>query len=453
MPHVAVIGGGITGLVAALRLSQQPGVDVTLLESSERLGGKIQTIDLAGARVELGPDSFLARDDRVLTLSREIGLDAELVEPTSFGAWIYRSGRLTEFPEGTVLGFPSSPSAVWGSRALSRLGKARALIEALRLRPLSGPDVSVGRFARSRFGQEVHDRLVDPLLPRIRAGDLGQMSLAAALPQIDQVARRHRSLLLGLRASEAAIGKARFYAPKQGMHRLIEALGDAVSAIEIRCGSHARSVSREARGYRIDLEAATLVADGVVVTAPSPAAAKLVGAISSDASRILAQIHHGASAVINLIFPEGAVRPPTGGSGVLIPSREQMTLAGCTWSSEKWPALAAPGMQTVRCFLVSGTRDPALALSDRDLVGVVLEELRQVVDVSGEPIATHVTRWDAGLPIYEVGHLERVAAIERSLAHHPRVQLAGASLRGSGIPDCISQAEGAAARLLASLRG
>jgi protoporphyrinogen/coproporphyrinogen III oxidase len=453
MPHVTVIGGGVTGLAAAFRLSRQPGLEVTLLEAGEDLGGKIQTLDLAGARVELAADAFLARDQRPLQLCAEIGLSSELVEPSDFGAWIYREGGLARLEAGTVLGFPASASSILGSRVLSRRGKARALLEALNPTALRGPDVAVASFARKRFGRQVLERLVDPLLSGTRGGDLHEISLAAALPQVDQAARNHRSLMSGLSAASGRVAAPRFLAPRGGMHRLIEALQDALGDVAIEREHSVRSVVADHASYVVGSASGEIRTDGIVLSVPSHAAARLVEGLSHEAALGLGRIRHAASAVINLVFPQGAVAAPPDGSGVLIPSSEAMTLTGCSWFSNKWPALTAPGRQTVRCFIGRGAHDPALDLPDRDLVGVVLEELRQVVDVSGEPIATHVTRWDAGLPIYEVGHLERVAAIERSLAHHPRVQLAEASLRGSGIPDCISQAEGAAARLLASLRG
>ena len=455
MPHVAVVGGGITGLVAAFRLSQQAGLDVTLLEARNGVGGKIKTVSLDGVRVELGPDSFLPRDDRPLRLCADIGLADELVEPQDFGGWLYREGGLTRLPSGTVLGFPASLRSLATATALSPRGRLRAALEVLNPRSLSGADVSIGSFTRTRLGAEVLERLVDPLLAGTRAGDVDEMSLAAAIPPVDAAARRHRSVILGLRKGRAAQpARPRFFAPRGGMHRLVEALEEAMPAVEIRRGVGVDSL--EPRGARFALATGegSVQADAVVVTTPSYAAASLIRALSGRAAEELAAIGHSRSAVVNLVFPRDGVRIPEGGSGVLIPSSEAMTISGCTWFSNKWPHLAADdGRITIRCFVGRGAQDPALELGDRDLVGIVVEELRSMMPVSIEPSSTKTTRWEAALPRYTVGHLERVARIEKELSATPNLQIAGASLRGSGIPDCIAQAERAAAAVVEALRG
>ena len=238
------------------------------------------------------------------------------------------------------------------------------------------------------------------------------------------------------------------------MHRLVEALVDAVPDVELRRGVRVDAVEPHGAGFVLNTEGGSLQADAVVVTSPSYAAAGMLGPISQSAAEELAHIRHSRSAVVNLVFPRGSVHIPEGGSGVLIPSSEAMTISGCTWFSNKWPHLAADdGRITIRCFVGRGVQDPALELGDRDLVGVVVEELRSMMPVTAEPSSSRTTRWEAGLPRYTVGHLDRVARIERELSRNPRIQIAGASLRGSGIPDCIAQAERAAGAILEALRG
>lgn len=455
MPQVAVVGGGITGLVAAFRLSQEAGLDVTLLEARNGVGGKINTVSLDGVRVELGPDSFLPRDERPLRLCTDIGISGELVEPQDFGGWLFRQGQLTRLPSGTVLGFPASLRALARASVLTPRGRLRAAAEVLNKRPLSGPDVSVGSFVRTRLGTEVLERLVDPLLAGTRAGEVNEMSLAAAIPPVDAAARSHRSLILGLRRNRAPQGaRPRFFAPRGGMHRLVEALEDAMPGVEMRRGVAVDSVLVSGARFALETSQGSVHADAVVVTAPSYAAAGMVQPVSRGAAEELAAIKHSRSAVVNLVFPQAGVRVPEGGSGVLVPSTEAMTISGCTWFSNKWPNLAAEdGRVTIRCFVGRGHDDPALKLEDRDLVGIVVEELRSMMTVTAEPSSTKVTRWDAGLPRYTVGHLERVARIERHLSAMPKLQIAGASLRGSGIPDCIAQAERASAAVVEALRG
>jgi oxygen-dependent protoporphyrinogen oxidase len=432
-------------------------VDVTLLEAGAGVGGKINTVSLEGARVELGPDSFLPRDDRPLRLCRDIGLADELVEPNDFGGWLYRDGSLTRLPSGTVLGFPASFGSLATTRVLSPSGRVRAAGEVFNRRPLSGPDVSVGAFTRARFGHEVLERLVDPLLAGTRAGDVDEMSLAAAIPPVDAVARSHRSVFLGLRRARKAArsDRPRFFAPRGGMHRLVEALEDAMPAVQVHRDAPVGSIEiDDGGGFALSTSEGSLAADGVIVTAPAHAAGAMLRPLSSVAAKELKSIDHAPSSVINLLFPDGSARLPDGGSGVLIPTSERMVLSGCTWFSRKWPHLqAGDGRITIRCFVGRGPRDGALDLSDRDLTDAVVRELGTILRLDAAPTATTVTRWEAGLPRYTVGHLERVARIEEELTAFPRLRVAGASLRGSGIPDCIVQAEAAAAAILEQLRG
>ena len=455
MPHVVVIGGGITGLVAAYRLSRQPGMDVTLLEAREELGGKIDTVALDGVPVELGPDSFLPRDEGPLRLCAELGIGGELVEPNDFGGWVFRGGRLTKLPPGTVLGFPASPRALATTPILSPAGRARAAVEILNRRRLSGPDVSVGSFTRARFGDELLERLVDPLLAGTRAGDVEEMSLAAAIPPVDAAARAHRSVTFGLgRNRSGGHARPRFFAPRGGMYRLIEALEAAIPSVDVRRGHPVASIGSAGGGFVVSARDETVHADGVIVTAPAHVAGPMLRSLSAAAADELSGIGHASSAVVNLLFPPGAVELPAEGTGILIPSSERMTISGCTWFSRKWPHLAAEdGRMTVRCFVGRGPREPALDLSDRDLTGVVAQELATILLVGAEPLISKTTRWEAGLPRYTVGHLDRVKRIEEELSGLPRLRLAGASLRGSGIPDCIAQAERACAGLVAVLRG
>ena len=449
----AVIGGGITGLVASLRLAQA-GVDVTLLEGSDRLGGKIRTGALDTSTIELGADSFLPRDERPLALCREVGVADELIGPSDFGAWVFSDDRLHRMPAGTVLGTPTSLKPLASSDLLSWKGKARAATDLLRIRPLSGADVPVASLIRSRLGAEVLERMVDPLLAGTRAGDVSEMSLAAAIPPIDAAARMSGSLIRGLqRSSQRSAGTPAFYAPEEGMARLTEAIEAKLQAVQIRKGEPVLRLGRDGRVFRIETETGSFRTDAVLVTTPSYVAAELVSDIAPDVELELSSIPHASSAVVNLLFPADAVGLPAGGSGVLVPSKEQMTVSGCTWFSRKWPNHAAPdGPMTVRCFVGRADRDPSLDLDNRDLVGVVVTELGRLIEVSEAPLQHHVQRWDKGLPQYKVGHLERVARIEAALADRGPITVAGASYRGSGIPDCIRQAETAAKALLDQAR-
>ncbi len=453
--HLVVVGGGITGLAAAFTASRTPGIDVTLLEARPEVGGKIGTISLRDARIELSADSFLPRDDVALQLCRDIGIGGELVSPADFGAWIYLKGRTHRFPAGTVLGFPASLRSLATTTLLSPAGKLRAAAELLARHTLSGPDVSVGEFARARLGAEVLERMIDPILAGTRAGSVDEMSLAAAIAPVDHAARNHHSVIAGLRRARRASGAAapRFYAPEAGMHRIVEALEEAMPAVHLRRDTRVRSVSKTRGAFEVDTATGSVPADAVIVATPAHVTAALLEPISPEAAEGLRTIEHTSTAVINLLFPAGGIGLLPSGSGLLVPSSEGMTISGCTWFSSKWPALAAPGgTVTIRCFVGRDRRESSLNLSDADLQGVALRELSRITSVHSDPLASHTTRWDQGMPRYTVGHLQRVTAIERALAETPGIAVAGASYRGSGIPDCIAQAQRAVATVTGAMR-
>ena len=453
MPHVVVVGGGITGLTAAFRASQQEGFEVTLLEAGSDVGGKIATTALEGGRVELSADSFLPRDDGPLRLCRDIGIADELVEPVDFGGWLFREGRLQALPSGTVLGFPTSARAAWRAKVLSPGARVRAAAEIFHRTPLTGGDVSVAAFTRARFGCQVLERLVDPLLAGTRAGAPDEMSLAAAIPPVDGAARRHGSVIRGLgRQRPTGAGPPRFFAPRDGMRRMVEALVESIRDVDIRRRSRVNALHRDGSAIAVELDGDRIAADAVILTTPARNAAPMLRPLVPDAATELEALRAASAAVVTFLFPAEGLRLPAGGSGVLVPSSEAMTISGCTWFSRKWPAAAAPGHVTIRCFVGRGMRDPALDLSDADLAGVVLQELGSIVGPAPQPVASRVTRWDEAMPVYDVGHLERVDRIARALAGVP-VAVAGASYRGSGIPDCIAQAEAAVAGLVETLRG
>jgi oxygen-dependent protoporphyrinogen oxidase len=447
---VAVIGGGITGLVAAYEMRGR--ADVVVLEASSTWGGKIRTSKADGITFEEGPDSFLPRDDAPLKLCRSLGLGDQLVEPADFGAWLWHGGRLVPLPEGFVFGLPSSPMSILKTRLLSTRGVIRAAGDFVLPGPLSGPDVSVASFVEKRFGPEVMERLVDPLLAGTRAGDARAMSLAAALPQIDHIARTHRSITLGLRAQRNRTGgsvKPRFYSLRGGMQDLVDALLEATDA-DLRTGAAVTGIRAVDDGFAVATDGESLSVDAVVVAVPAHVAATLFREMAPGASEVLARIRYASVATGNFVYPSDAVRIPSKGSGVLVPRSENRTIAGCTWFSAKWPHAAPPGTTVLRAFAGRSHGDRTLELADDQLLDGMERDLADVLGIDETARSRSLTRWERGIPQLEVGHLDAISSIEGQLAAWPRLALAGAGYRGTGIPDCIDQARAAAAKILSS---
>jgi protoporphyrinogen/coproporphyrinogen III oxidase len=438
------VGGGISGLVAAHTLASS-GEEVVLLEGSDRFGGKLHTVDLEGATVEAGADCFVVGDGHALELCGRLGID-DLREPRSFGAWIWRHDRLHRMPDGTLGGIPTSVRAVLAARILSPRGRLRALADLVLPGPLTGPDIGIGGFVARRFGREVAEVLVDPLLAGTRAGALDELSLAAATPALDAVARRHRSVILGMRRGNKT-APPRFLAPARGMSAIAHALTDHLEAAgaEVRTGARVTSLVPSNGGYRLGTRGTTLDVSGVVLAVPAYAAAEVLTEAAPDAARLLAEIRYASVGSAALAYSPGSVELPPTGSGILVPRSEQIGIAACTWFSSKWPHLAPDdGSVILRCFLGRAGRHPALDLTDDDLAAWAHAETERMIHIHAAPLAHHVARWEQGLPQYDIGHLQRVGLIESALRSLPRLVVTGAAYRGTGVTDCVRWASEAA---------
>jgi protoporphyrinogen/coproporphyrinogen III oxidase len=443
--RVIVVGGGITGLAAAHRLKEQ--ADLVVVEAGDHFGGKFDTKRFDGVTFESGPDSFVAREPHMTTLADDVGLGDQLVSPAIFGAHVWTRGELKRVPSNFVFGMPTSPWAAFRSGLLSGRGSLRTLGDLLLPGPLSGPDVSVGDFVRRRFGPEVLERLVDPLLAGTRAGRAEDISLAAALPQIDGLARNHRGLARGFAASKrtgaGVVGPPPFLAPRQGMSRLIEALIDDLSGnVDLRTSARARRIEFDADRYRLHLEGGRSVdGNAVILAVPSFVAATLLGELNPLAAAELRTIPYASVATACLIWPPGSVSLPRNVSGVLIPTGEGRTLAAATWFSQKWPHLApADGRIVVKAFAGRAQGDAEVDLDDDRLLAALLDDLSAILPVEARPLTGYVVRWSRALPQYDVGHLHRVQRIEESLRATPGILLAGPAYRGTGISDSVKSA-------------
>lgn len=455
-PTVAVVGAGITGLAAARDLARG-GADVVVIEPA-RLGGKLQTTGFDGGFLDEAADSFLARVPEGIELCRELGLDGDLVTPTLRRSWVWSRGGLRPVPQGQVLGVPTDLDelAETGIVSPEGLAAARRDLEA----PLVAPegDVAIGPFLRDRLGGEVVDRLVDPLVGGINAGAVDQLSLAATVPQLDAAARSgHRSLIEACREqrSRAAEQSAPvFYAPRHGMGALAQAVrhdADEHGATTIR--ARAVGLERTDARWRVVLDGAPAVeADAVVVATPAGPASELVEPHAARAAGLLAAIPYASVALVSIAVDRGGVDHPLDGSGYLVPAVEGRTITACSWASSKWMHLTDPGTVWLRASVGRDGDDAALRLDDGALLAQVLTDLRETMALHRSPREVRIGRLPGSFPQYRPGHLGRVDAIEADLAERAAgVVVAGAALRGLGVPACIRQGRAAARQVAARL--
>lgn len=453
--QVVVVGGGITGLSSALTLQDEnPGISCVLLEAADRLGGKLRTETVSGVQVEAGADSFLARTPEAIDLCRDVGLMQELVSPAIFGGLVWAGGKAMRIPRGTEMGVPTSVRSIVSAEALTAGGKVRALGDLVIPGRLRGNDISVGELIRRRFGRQVLDRLVDPILAGTRAGHPNSISLRAGLPHIDRVARRHRSLIVGLGSPpDGAVGVPPFFAPRAGMERVVDAIVERASGVQIEVSSPVSNITRGKRGgYMVHTrEGRRYETTAVVLAVPAPSAAQILRGLNDSAASGLARITHASVAVITLLFRSGTLAFPPSSSGFLVPSSERRLLSAGTWWSTKWPHTCPPEIDAVRCFVGRAGRDGALDRSDDELIEAATAEVGEFLGVAAQPVGGKVTRWEEAIPQYEVGHFGRIARIEGALDSDAGIVLAGADYRGSGIPDCVRQGRTAARRVAAWL--
>jgi oxygen-dependent protoporphyrinogen oxidase len=456
--EVVVVGAGITGLVAARDLLRA-GASVTLVDP-EAPGGKLRTTPFAGGVLDEAADAFLARVPEGVELCRELGIDGSLVSPAARRAYVWSGGALRPLPEAHVLGVPTDLDELAGTGILSDDGLARAAEDLARPLLAPGEDLSIGALVRDRLGDEVAERLVDPLVGGINAGRTDELSLAATVPQLDAAARSGASSLIeacrAQRASVADPDAPVFFAPREGMGALAGAVladvrGRGATVVE----GHAVGLERERARWRVALSGGrALAADGVVLALPATAAGGLVRAHAPEAGALLAAIPYASVALVTLAVDRADVDRELDGSGFLVPAVEGRMLTACSWASSKWAHLADGSTVWLRASVGRDGDDAALALSDAALVAAVQSDLVDTMALRGEPREVRVTRWPSSFPQYRPGHLDRVAAIESDLAGHaPRVLVAGAALRGLGVPACIRQGKAASAKLAEQLAG
>jgi oxygen-dependent protoporphyrinogen oxidase len=451
LPHVAVVGGGITGLATAWFLRGR--ATVTLVEADARLGGKIRTDELGGVPVEAGPDTFLARVPWATDLCRSLGLGEELVPPATASASVKVGDRLRPLPSRHVLGVPTALRPLLDSGVLSPAGVARAALDLTLPCTAFGPDPSVADVIGPRLGREVLERMVEPLIGGINAGRAHRLSLAATARPLADAARSNRSLILGLRHAPPPAPGPVFLGVAGGLERLVDSLRlSLANTAQVRVATRATDLRQtEGGAWRVACQPGPGVdADAVVVTTPATVAAAVLRSVAPEAAAELAAIRYASVALATLAYRPSAVPHPLEGSGYLVPRTEGLLHTACTFSSSKWPALTGSGLVTVRASAGRDGDDRPAGLDDAELVARLHREVSAVIGAAEPPVSSLVSRWPRSFPQYDVGHQARVEALDAALP--AGVVVAGAAYRGLGIASCVQQAAAAADAVTAGAR-
>ncbi len=446
-------------MAAAWYLGRDGGdrVRVTVLEGNKRVGGKLRASEVAGVQVDEGAEAMLALRPEGRELARLAGLGDELVEPGTVSASLWSRGALREMPKGSVMGVPSDLAALGRSGVLSPLGFLRVPLDQVLPPTLVRTDVSVAAYVRARLGEEVVDRLVEPMLGGVYAGRAEYLSLDATMPHIATAARTERSLLAAARAIVAeGAGRSKgpiFTTLAGGMGTLPEAVA-AASGAEIRTEAMVRELRRTETGWRLVVGPARapeeVEADAVILALPATPAGRLLEEDVPRAAAELARIEYASMAIVTLAYPRSAFPSVPEHSGYLVPPVEGRAVKAVTFSSVKWPHLAraAGDLVILRCSIGRIGEEHLLQRDDGELVALAMAEMTEVMGVRGLPRDSRVTRWGGSLPQYHVGHLDRVARVRAAVAVQPGLAVCGAAYDGVGIPACVATARTAVGRIL-----
>lgn len=451
--HVVIVGGGITGLSAAWRL-QQAGVPYTLIERSDGWGGKVHTetvtTDTGEAFViETGADAFLTRKPWALQLAHELGLHDRIigVNGDNNRTFVLSGGRLVPIPDGVRLIAPTQLLPFLRSPLFSWRGKLRMLLDWVIPAKTDDADESLADFVTRRVGAEALDKLAEPLLAGIFNAETDRQSILATFPQYRALEREHSSLIRGLRAAAAKhiatpSAQPAFFSFKGGTREIVDTLVARLNG-DLRLNTGIETITVAPDGYCIRLGDGTMLnAAAIILTTPAKVAAGALQMVAPAAVAPLRSIRYASIGTLSLGYRAADVPHPLDGLGVVIPGSEGRPIDGITFTTTKWNHRAPTGYRVLRVFFGGPNTRATMDMDDTTVIDTVRRELADLLDIEAEPLFVHLSRWHNAYPQYDVGHLDRVAAIEAALP--PGIAVAGSSYRGIGVPDCIHQADRAA---------
>ena len=484
--RIAVIGAGISGLAAAYRIHElSPETSVSVFDPRPRAGGVLNTVIKDGLEIEEGADNFITTVPWGLNLCKRVGIDDQLVTTSSQyrQTFVVFRNRLHKLPEGFLMMAPTRMWPLATTRLLSPWGKLRAGLELFIPRKKDDADESMAEFGRRRLGKEVFERLIEPLVSGVYGADLEQLSVLATMERFREMEKEHRSLILAMRAEMAKRRKAdkdakaaqkaglesgprysMFVTLKGGFSLLINKIISLLPSGTFNLNCRVTSISQEpvsgARSaWRVtwqdgqdkpesERQTWTELFDGVIITAPSYNAKELLNPLDSRLGELLGTIGHTGTAIASMAFKNEQIHHPMDGMGAVVPKIEHTPILAMSFSTHKYPHRSPEGTQLIRVF-AGGARDASLAvMPDEQLTPLLVEKMRPLLKIEGNPYTVHTAHWPNTMPQYYVGHLDRVAEIEQRVSTFSGLALAGNSYHGVGVPACIHSGEQAAEALL-----
>ncbi len=469
--RIVIIGGGITGLSAAHRLYELCGeqnrrLDVTLIEARDRLGGVIHTVRHDGFLVDSGPDNFITAKPWALALAKRLGLESELISTSEANrrALVVRQGKLMPIPEGFLLLAPTKFLPLATSSLFSWPGKLRMAMELFLPARKGSEDESLASFVTRRFGRQALDRVVQPLISGIYTADPERLSLQATMPRFLELEAKYGSVIKGMRqqgkqykAKGSGARYGMFVTFRHGLQTLVSALRDRLNDVSILLNKRVVRVENKTGSsdipcWQVELEDGTsMEAEGIIMTGPSKHSAGLLAGVDKQLSEQLSEVQYASSAVIHLAYRREQVAHPLDAFGCVVPIVERRNIIAASFSSVKYEGRAPEGYVLLRAFMGGALHPEMMQHDDKGLIAAARSDLDDLLGITTEPHFAFVHRWHESMPQYDVGHLQRVAAMRKRLCEHKGLELGGNGFEGVGIPDCVRSGERAAEELLSEL--
>jgi protoporphyrinogen/coproporphyrinogen III oxidase len=463
MTRIAIIGGGISGLAAAfaLEMDRRAGVDVdyVLYEASTRLGGVLRTDYIDGCVVEAGPDSFITEKPWAADLCRALGLGDQLIGSNDADrkTYILTKGRLVVMPDGLMFMVPTKILPTGFSALFSWKTKLRMTQELFHPPRAVDHDESVAAFVERHYGAEMVDRLADPLLSGVYGGEAASLSVRAVLPRFAEMERMHgslgRAMLAARKKTPAGPRKAAptlFTSLKNGMQHLAETAVSRLTPTALLTNVPVQAVQREAGSWVVSAGMQSDEFDSVIIALPASAAAQVLRMVSPELSAELAAIQYSSSITVGLGYDRQVRQSLPPGFGFLVPRSEGKKLLAATFVHNKFPHRAPEDRALLRCFFAGKNAEDVWQLSDESIIGIVRNELQQILGLRADPLFARVYKWKSAMAQYGVGHLDRLDRMERLREQLPGLALAGNAYRGIGVPDCVRSGRDAAKELVNS---
>lgn len=461
---VVIVGGGITGLTTAYYLQQKTKmqnlpIDIVLIEASLRLGGKIHTVRKNGYTIERGPESFFDTGSSVRKLARDLNIEHEMVQNNNGQTFIAVGNKLHQIPSNIMLGGSPKIFPFLKSNVLSLIGKIRAAGDLILPKLPHETDEPISEFFQRRFGKELVENLVEPVLAGTFAGDVDHISMQSMFPQFYQLEKDYRSLLIGMKKTGKGIyalvdtpGELHYESFTNGLETLIETLENSLTDVTILKGLKVNSIEKTKELTQlIELNDGTSIqAHKVVVTTPFNVTKKIFR--DSDIMRQVPDMNYATIATVTMAFEKGAMQKYEDALNFFVSRNSVFAITSCTWSQRKWDNVSPEGHELLRVYIGRVGDESIVELSDNEIEKIVLQDLKRAVGLEAQPLLVNVARWKEAMPQYTIGHELRMSTMKTQFyEEYPNVYLTGSSYEGISIPDCVLQGKETAEQILQQL--